>query len=90
MSSGSIDKLDELRRLVRLYDIAIAKQKNLMVKTEKGSFKSAGINDTKLYALVRGDLYRLEDMKQDCEKKLTALENIVKSVTEHEHLQVRL
>lgn len=72
-----MNKLEELRQLVRLHDIAIAKQKGVLKKTEKGAFKSAGINDYKLYALVLGDLKRLNSMKQSYEERLAALENIV-------------
>lgn len=79
MSFGSIDKLEELRQLVRLHDIAIAKQKTVLTRTEKGSFKSAGINDYKLYALVLGDLKRLRSMKQACVDKLASLESITQS-----------
>lgn len=59
------DKRRELEHLVQLYDTALARQKNLLDKFNKGKFKSTQISDEQLQALILGDLKLLEKARKE-------------------------
>lgn len=73
--SSTADKLRERNQLLHLYDTAIERQKSSLADVHKGKLRSTQVTDEVLYALVRGDLTRLQSMKNDLVEEIRKLQD---------------
>lgn len=70
----SVEKVQELNRLIRLYETAIERHDTLLRKVLRGKEISAQLSKEKYIALVKGDLRLMKDKKSELEEELRELE----------------
>lgn len=61
--TSTFEKERELQNFLQLYDTAIERQENLLVKFAKGKFKTTQVSDQVLGGLIRGDLNLLRKQR---------------------------
>lgn len=67
-------KKAELNKLLRLYDTALQRQKDLINKANKGKLRSSSVADNMLKALAIGDYNLLISQKKNAIKELNELQ----------------
>lgn len=70
----SAEKLQELNRLIQLYETAIERHETLLRKVLRGKDLSAQVSKEKYIALVKGDLRLMRDKKSELEDEVRELE----------------
>lgn len=71
------EKQKGLAKTLQLYDIAITQQEKKLDATRRGKYKFAQISDEVLYALILGDLKRLQKNRTDIKDEIDSLEKAI-------------
>lgn len=71
---SALDKVQELNRLIQLYDTAIERHDSHLRKAIRGIGGSVQMSREKYVALVRGDLKLLKRKKSELEHEVQQLE----------------